>query len=512
MAMRTEMMHVKRVVWRISGLMLLITVVLTSLFYLSILRSTMFVKWKDLYQSTVHLTETATGDLIENNYIAKIKTNDFDEAHRDLCEGALHLDLARLYILDPYDMSYYDIYTSEQKDGHTYGRFYQKLSGCLDENSLSDAERKKDTTKPVYSSDISGTTIKAWTRVISSTGHSYFLCSAIPAEEVIYSCNALSVVLFALSFTICNVGFVLVYVLILRKLLGSIVSLSDDLDGYHTTGKMANCEYSDRMINKLGQDFRLLTENNSAYTLSACEKAKLAGIEEQKSLYEKQCGEFFRTDTVIRLPGEKGPEVCALLKEKTAEKGDHCDYVRISEGIFGFVIFALPRDNQSVTLPIFLRSAFRSEFSVGRSPEKIAERLSAEIRKNFGEDVCVRALFGTVNQEGQIRFVNAGYNIPFVCEAGQKACFLEGDCGPALGTEDAVYLAETVKLPEDSLLVCFSGNDGEETGQKGREKMKLLLDRFTEERQDRGVSGGSSAMDLREYLETSGETVLIIRA
>ena len=234
------------------------------------------------------MAKTATGDFIETNYIGNVKSDNYDEDYKDLVNAAHLTGLSRLYVLDPYDMTYYDIFTEKKAEKGAYGKIFQKLSGCLDENALVDEQRKNDTREPVYSWDITGTSIKAWTKVESSMGNSYLLCAEYPIEPIIEKCLKNTLLIFGLSLLVSNTGYLLVYLLILKKMVSSISELSDDLDSYHTTGNIISREYEDRMVNKLGQDFLLLEKNNSEYTRVKCEEARKEGSREQRALVENE--------------------------------------------------------------------------------------------------------------------------------------------------------------------------------------------------------------------------------
>ena len=513
--MSAEVRRVKRLVWQIAIIMLLVPLILSMAIFVAFLQGNIRNAWERTYSSTVHMAKTATGDFIETNYIRKGKSENYDADYKDLANSAHIIGLERLYVLDPYDMTYYDIFTEKKAEKRAYGKIFQKLSGCLDENALTDEQRKNDTVEPVYSWDIKGTSIKAWTRVESSTGNIYMLCAEYPIEPIIEKCLKDTLLIFGLSLLVSNTGYLLVYLLILKKMVSSISELSDDLDSYHTTGNIISREYKDRMVKKLGRDFLLLEKNNSEFTRVKCEEARKEGSREQRALVEKQVEKLFRPETCIIDSDDRQLKICSYDSADNPIKDDICDYMMLAPDKAGFMIASMPEGNENAVLPVFLRSAFRSEFSAGRSLEKIAEDISDEIRTVFGEKYIVNAFFGKIDKTGKLRFVNAGYNIPFICKAGEKLHFLEGACSPGLGYREGHFIQEAAELPAGTLLVSFSDSaEGDTEAPDGREQLKALIDRWNELRRP-GESQETSDSGLIGFLEEENtqqkKTVLIIK-
>ena len=513
--MSVEVKRVKRLVWEIAIIMFLIPLIFSLAIFVAFLRGSIRSAWENIYSNTVQMAKTATGDFIETNYIGNVKSENYDEDYKDLVNAAHLTGLSRLYVLDPYDMTYYDIFTEKKAEKGAYGKIFQKLSGCLDENALVDEQRKNDTREPVYSWDITGTSIKAWTKVESSMGNSYLLCAEYPIEPIIEKCLKNTLLIFGLSLLVSNTGYLLVYLLILKKMVSSISELSDDLDSYHTTGNIISREYEDRMVNKLGQDFLLLEKNNSEYTRVKCEEARKEGSREQRALVEKQVEKLFRPEACVIGSGERQLKICSYDSSDNSLKDDVCDFMMLSQDKAGFMIASLPAGNDNAVLPVFLRTAFRSEFSAGRSLEKMAEDISNEIRTVFGEKCIVNAFFGKLDKTGKLRFVNAGYNIPFVCEAGEKLRFLEGNCSPGLGYREGHYIQEAAELPAGALIVSFSDSaEGDPQTSDGREHLKALIDRWNEFRR-KGESQETADSGLIGFLEKENtqqkKTVLIIK-
>ena len=513
--MSAEVRRVNRLVWQIAIIMFLIPLIFSIVIFVAFLRGNIRSAWESIYNNTVQMSKTATGDFIETNYIRKGKSDNFDEDYKDLVNAARLTGLNRLYVLDPYDMTYYDIYTEKKTEKGAYGKIFQKLSGCLDENVLVDEQRKNDTKEPVYSWDITGTSIKAWTKIESFMGNPYMLCAEYPIEPIIEKCLKNTLLIFGLSLLVSNTGYLLVYLLILKKMVSSISELSDDLDSYHTTGNIISREYQDRMVNKLGQDFLLLEKNNSEYTRVKCEEARKEGGREQRALVEKQVEKLFCPEACIIDSDDRQLKICSYDSTDNPIKDDICDYMMLAPDKAGFMIASMPEGNENAVLPVFLRSAFRSEFSAGRSLEKMAEDISNEIRTVFGEKCIVNAFFGKIDKTGKLRFVNAGYNIPFICEAGEKLRFLEGNCSPGLGYREEHYIQEAAELPEGTLLVSFSDSaEGDTEAPDGREQLKALIDRWNEFRRT-GESQEIADSGLIEFLEKENtqqkKTILIIK-
>lgn len=346
-------------------------------------------------------------------------------------------------------------------------------------------------------------------------GNSYLLCAEYPIEPIIEKCLKNTLLIFGLSLLVSNTGYLLVYLLILKKMVSSISELSDDLDSYHTTGNIISREYQDRMVNKLGQDFLLLEKNNSEYTRVKCEEARKEGGREQRALVEKQVEKLFCPEACIIDSDDRQLKICSYDSTDNPIKDDICDYMMLAPDKAGFMIASMPEGNENAVLPVFLRSAFRSEFSAGRSLEKMAEDISNEIRTVFGEKCIVNAFFGKIDKTGKLRFVNAGYNIPFICEAGEKLRFLEGNCSPGLGYREGHYIQEAAELPEGTLLVSFSDSaEGDTEAPDGREQLKALIDRWNEFRRT-GESQETADSGLIEFLEKENtqqkKTILIIK-
>lgn len=513
--MSAEVKRVKRLVWKIAIIMFLVPLIFSLAIFVAFLQGNIRSAWESIYNNTVQMSKTATGDFIETNYIRKGKSENFDEDFKDLVNAARLTGLSRLYVLDPYDMTYYDIYAEKKAEKGAYGKIFQKLSGCLDENALIDDQRKNDTVKPVYSWDITGTSIKAWTKVGSSMGNSYMLCAEYPIEPIIEKCLRNTLLIFGLSLLVSNTGYLLVYLLILKKMVSSISELSDDLDSYHSTGNIIRREYKDRMVKKLGQDFILLEKNSSEFTRVKCAEARKEGSMEQRALVEKQVEKLFCPETCVIDSGDRQLKVCSYDSSDNPVKEDICDYMMLSPDKAGFMIASLPAENDNAVLPVFLRAAFRSEFATGKSLEKIAGDISNEIHTIFGEKCIINAFFGKIDKTGKLRFVNAGYNIPFVCEAGEKLHFLEGVCSPGLGCREGHYIQEAAELPAGTLLISFSDSaEGDPEASDGREQLKALIDRWNKLRRS-GEAQESAESGLIEFLKEENpqqkKTILIIK-
>jgi sigma-B regulation protein RsbU (phosphoserine phosphatase) len=156
--------------------------------------------------------------------------------------------------------------------------------------------------------------------------------------------------------------------------------------------------------------------------------------------------------------------------------GDYYDFIAIDPCRLGIVIADVSgKGISSSLLMASLRAALHSEIHSDFRPEVMAAKLNDFVHRSSSPDRFITFFFCELNMKtGELRYVNAGHNPPFVIEKNGKMSRLEPS-GFCLGMFPAVaYEAKQVSLGVGDMVVLFTdgitesrNRNGEEFGEEG---------------------------------------------
>lgn len=156
--------------------------------------------------------------------------------------------------------------------------------------------------------------------------------------------------------------------------------------------------------------------------------------------------------------------------------GDYYDFISIDSERMGIVIADVSGKGVSASLLMAsLRAALHSEISPEYKLEKMASKLNNFVHRSSASNSFITFFFCELNKEsGELRFINAGHNPPFILDKKGRVKRLES-CGFCLGMfPSADYEVQKVGLNPGELALLFTDGITESRNKKNEE--------FSEER------------------------------
>ncbi|MFQ5721895.1 MAG: SpoIIE family protein phosphatase [Candidatus Aminicenantales bacterium] len=156
--------------------------------------------------------------------------------------------------------------------------------------------------------------------------------------------------------------------------------------------------------------------------------------------------------------------------------GDYYDFISIDSERMGIVIADVSGKGVSASLLMAsLRAALHSEISPEYKLEKMASKLNNFVHRSSASNSFITFFFCVLNKEsGELRFINAGHNPPFILDKKGRVKRLES-CGFCLGMfPSADYEVQKVGLNPGELALLFTDGITESRNKKNEE--------FSEER------------------------------
>ncbi len=140
--------------------------------------------------------------------------------------------------------------------------------------------------------------------------------------------------------------------------------------------------------------------------------------------------------------------------------GDYYDFINIDRTRLGIVVADVSGKGVSASLLMAsLRAAIHSEIVPRYKLEKMAAKLNDFVHKSSAPNTFITFFFCELNKEtGELKYLNAGHNPPFLLDKKGKICRLES-CGLCLGMFPSVsYEVKAVQLnPGDTALLFTDG-------------------------------------------------------
>lgn len=185
--------------------------------------------------------------------------------------------------------------------------------------------------------------------------------------------------------------------------------------------------------------------------------------------------EIARTIQTKLLPKENpninGYDISGLNVPSQSIGGDYYDFMQLTPGDLGMIIADVAGKGVPAGLVMAgLRAALRARVETVFSMRHVIKDINTFLFESTGPERFVTAFYCVLNNElGQITYVNAGHNYPFILHVdGEIEWLIDG--GPLLGAvEDAEYSMATAQLEKGAVLVMYTDGIVEAGGQKGEE-------------------------------------------
>jgi sigma-B regulation protein RsbU (phosphoserine phosphatase) len=215
-------------------------------------------------------------------------------------------------------------------------------------------------------------------------------------------------------------------------------------------------------------------ENLASLAAIALDQAKTHKELVEARELEKEL-EIARTIQTKLLPDEnpvvKGYDIAGLNVPSQSVGGDYYDYIQITPGDLGMVVADVAGKGVPAGLVMAgMRAALRARVETVYSIRHVIRDINTFLYESTGAERFVTAFYCVLNLElGQITYVNAGHNYPFILHTDGEVEWLV-DGGPLLGAvEEADYTMATAEMEEGAILVMYTDGIVEAGGQKGEE-------------------------------------------
>jgi len=182
------------------------------------------------------------------------------------------------------------------------------------------------------------------------------------------------------------------------------------------------------------------------------------------------------------LPAADGIDIASLYLPCVSVGGDLFDVVRISEDVFGFVIFDVAGHGiSSVLIAAMAKVCFANHLRAVQSPRAIIERVNNEIVRELSADFYITAFVGILDlHDNRLLYSNAGHAYPLVYRKKEHELVPLRTQGTFIGIfQDGFYEEQNIFLnPGDWLILftdgifrAFSGVDAF----KGRKRLESAI-------------------------------------
>jgi sigma-B regulation protein RsbU (phosphoserine phosphatase) len=183
--------------------------------------------------------------------------------------------------------------------------------------------------------------------------------------------------------------------------------------------------------------------------------------------------------------------------------GDYFDFIRIAPNRLGIVIADVSGKGISASLLMAsLRAALLAEVRSGHSPDQLAARLSDFVHDSSGPSSFVTFFFAELDLgTGELRYVNAGHNPPFVLALDGATRALESSGFPLGMFAGSPYQAGVAHLAPGELAVLFTDGIPEGRNARGEDYSDARLSALVRENRSLGAAEICSKVlaDVQDY-------------
>lgn len=157
-------------------------------------------------------------------------------------------------------------------------------------------------------------------------------------------------------------------------------------------------------------------------------------------------------------PQHESFEVDAFYKSHTEVGGDYYDFFQLNEDEFAICMADVSGKGISAALLMSnFQANIRALFSYIPTLEDLVKILNQKVMDSAkGEKFITAFLAKYCRKTRQLTYVNAGHNPPFLAQENRVIMLKEGSIGLGMLDELPFINCKTIRLEEDSLLVCYT--------------------------------------------------------
>ncbi len=202
-------------------------------------------------------------------------------------------------------------------------------------------------------------------------------------------------------------------------------------------------------------------------------------------------------------PDIKEFDVWAMLQPAREVGGDLYDFFFVGPDQFYIVIGDVA--GKGAPAAMFMASTrmlLRTHAGSELSPERILERVNKELAQENEASMFVTLFLGILNiRSGELRYTNAGHNLPYLCRSGGVLEPISGGNGLALGImEDAPYISDSLTIRPGETVVLYTDGVTEAMNRSnelfGEARLEGVLARSAGEKAENVMSAVKSEVDI----------------
>lgn len=217
-----------------------------------------------------------------------------------------------------------------------------------------------------------------------------------------------------------------------------------------------------------GVMYFFVVQRDKAYRLLAEEKAKSERLLQRIEADLKEAARIQKDLLPKENPRLEGYDISGMNIPCYEVGGDYYDFVTIDSDRLGVVIADVSGKGIGASLLMAsLRAALLTEIGPHYELGRMAARLSDFVFKSSGPSSFITFFFGELDRRtGELRYINAGHNPPFVLGRTGETAALESSGFPLGMFPGAAYETRAVPLAPGDLAVLFT--DGIPEGRNAR--------------------------------------------
>jgi phosphoserine phosphatase RsbU/P len=181
-------------------------------------------------------------------------------------------------------------------------------------------------------------------------------------------------------------------------------------------------------------------------------------------------------------PDIKEFDVWAMLQPAREVGGDLYDFFFVGPDSFYIIIGDVSgKGAPAAMLMASTRMLIRTHASTEVSPERILNRVNKELARDNDTSMFVTLFLGILNiRSGELKYTNAGHNLPYLCRNADVLEPVSGGNGLALGVlEEAPYTCSSLIIHPGGTLILYTDGVTEAMNRKkeffGEAKLEQLL-------------------------------------
>jgi serine phosphatase RsbU (regulator of sigma subunit) len=236
-----------------------------------------------------------------------------------------------------------------------------------------------------------------------------------------------------------------------------------------------------------GVMYVFVVQRDKAHRLLAEEKAKSERLLQRIEADLREAARIQKDLLPKADPRVEGYDIGGLNVPCYEVGGDYYDFITVDSDRLAIVIADVSGKGISASLLMAtLRAALQAEIHPSYDPGRMAARLSEFVFKSTGPASFVTFFFGELDHRtGELRYINAGHNPPFVLDEAGITSDLRSSGFPLGMFLGATYEVGTVRLGPGELAVLFTDGVTEGRNAQGEEYSGAKLENLV--RQNRAL-------------------------